>query len=201
MLTAGVGYRRGPLTCDLAYQYLLPQTAQVGSSRLLSGEYRRQRDRGGDPVADADGWDRVLELPRGFYFVPGSSRSSAPFRASLPVLIASPAAFCAPSITAPCRGGGEARGEVFARLVDRPGEAHRRPDVAVARFGEDLALRAGQPLQARGGDADLEVAVDPAVLDGEAPSSGSAPRIRRRISSRVSRGPSCSKSPEALARV
>ena len=39
VVSAGVGYRRGALTCDLAYQYALPQTERVGTSRLLAGEY------------------------------------------------------------------------------------------------------------------------------------------------------------------
>jgi len=39
LLSAGIGYRRGRLTCDLAYQYALPNTEHVGTSRLLAGEY------------------------------------------------------------------------------------------------------------------------------------------------------------------
>ncbi len=39
VLTAGLGYRHGPFTCDLAYQYHLPQRERVGTSRLLTGEY------------------------------------------------------------------------------------------------------------------------------------------------------------------
>ena len=40
VLSTGIGYRRGPLTCDLAYQYALPNTERIGTSRLLAGEYR-----------------------------------------------------------------------------------------------------------------------------------------------------------------
>jgi len=39
MLTAGFGYRWKCVTFDLAYQYYLPETAHVGTSSLLSGEY------------------------------------------------------------------------------------------------------------------------------------------------------------------
>jgi long-chain fatty acid transport protein len=38
-LTAGVGYQWGNWTVDLAYQYDLPVTRNVGASGLLSGEY------------------------------------------------------------------------------------------------------------------------------------------------------------------
>jgi long-subunit fatty acid transport protein len=38
-LTAGVGYQVGPWSFDLAYQYDIPITRNVGTSGLLSGEY------------------------------------------------------------------------------------------------------------------------------------------------------------------
>jgi hypothetical protein len=38
-LTLGVGYRYGRCRFDLAYQYDLPVTRDVGTSGLLSGEY------------------------------------------------------------------------------------------------------------------------------------------------------------------
>ncbi len=40
VITAGLGYRRGPVTCDLAYQWHLPQRERITDTRLLSGEYR-----------------------------------------------------------------------------------------------------------------------------------------------------------------
>lgn len=42
-LTAGVGFRRGPFRVDLAYQYDLPASQQVGQSALRSGEYSQSR--------------------------------------------------------------------------------------------------------------------------------------------------------------
>ena len=38
-LTAGVGYRVGPMTIDAAYQWELPATARVRHSDLAAGEY------------------------------------------------------------------------------------------------------------------------------------------------------------------
>jgi hypothetical protein len=38
-VTAGVGYRWRQFQFDLAYQYDLPVTRNVGASGLLSGEY------------------------------------------------------------------------------------------------------------------------------------------------------------------
>ena len=39
LLTAGVGYRRGPWRVDAYYQWQLPATARVGRSDLAAGEY------------------------------------------------------------------------------------------------------------------------------------------------------------------
>jgi long-chain fatty acid transport protein len=40
VVTTGIGYRRGPFTVDLAYQWHLPQREHIGKTRLLGGEYR-----------------------------------------------------------------------------------------------------------------------------------------------------------------
>lgn len=42
-VTAGVGYRRGPFGVDLAYQWDLPVTQNVNTSKLLAGEYSNSR--------------------------------------------------------------------------------------------------------------------------------------------------------------
>ena len=39
LLTAGVGYRRGPVSVDAAYQWQLPATGRVRQSDLAAGEY------------------------------------------------------------------------------------------------------------------------------------------------------------------
>jgi long-subunit fatty acid transport protein len=38
-ITAGAGYRWGRYRFDVAYQYYIPATQNVGQSGLLSGEY------------------------------------------------------------------------------------------------------------------------------------------------------------------
>ena len=39
LVSAGVGYKTGRFSADLAYQWHIPNTQHVGESRLLSGEY------------------------------------------------------------------------------------------------------------------------------------------------------------------
>ena len=39
LLTAGVGFRRGRITIDAAYQWQVPATARVRRSELAAGEY------------------------------------------------------------------------------------------------------------------------------------------------------------------
>jgi long-subunit fatty acid transport protein len=44
-VSAGVGYRDGPYSVDVAYQYDLPSEQRVGTSALLAGEYSQSRVR------------------------------------------------------------------------------------------------------------------------------------------------------------
>jgi long-chain fatty acid transport protein len=39
LISAGLGYRTGRFTADVAYQWHIPNTQHIGESRLLSGEY------------------------------------------------------------------------------------------------------------------------------------------------------------------
>lgn len=40
VVAAGLGYRKGAWSCDLAYQWHIPQHEHIGRSRLQAGEYR-----------------------------------------------------------------------------------------------------------------------------------------------------------------